>query len=103
LSDGQSSDRYWISTERAFGKTSQLVGTSLRQCGVAKRSAKNTSPFRSHTMSVPRCHQRASPIEWRMPGSPTCPGSVIESCFAVQSGSSGTGFWMRNQSLPGVE
>ena len=51
---------------------------------------------------MPRCHQRASPIECRMPGSPICPGRLIESCFAVHSGSSGTGCWTRNQSLPGV-
>ena len=37
-----------------------------------------------------------------MPGSPTCRGRLMESCFAVHRGSAGTGFWMRNQSLPGV-
>ena len=37
-----------------------------------------------------------------MPGRPTCPGKLIESCFAVHNGSAGTGFWKRNQSLPGV-
>ena len=42
-------------------------------------------------------------MECRSPGSPTWPGRLIESCFAVQSGSAGTGFWIRNQSLPGVE
>ena len=26
----------------------------------------------------------------------------MESCLAVHKGSAGTGFWMRNQSLPGV-
>jgi len=26
----------------------------------------------------------------------------MESCFAVHSGSAGTGFWIRNQALPGV-
>jgi hypothetical protein len=30
-------------------------------------------------------------------------GSPTESCLAVHSGSSGTGFWNRNQSRPGVE
>ena len=38
-----------------------------------------------------------------MPGRPTCPGRLTESCLAVHSGSSGTSFWNRNQSLPGVE
>lgn len=51
---------------------------------------------------MPRCHQRANPIEWRIPGSPTWLGRVIESCFAVHRGSVGTGFWNRNQSRPGV-
>ena len=41
-------------------------------------------------------------MECRIPGRPTCPGKLIESCFAVHNGSAGTGFWMRNQSLPGV-
>ena len=36
-----------------------------------------------------RCHQRARPIEWRSPGSPTWPGRLIESCLAVHSGSAG--------------
>jgi hypothetical protein len=53
-------------------------------------------------MAVPRCHHRASPIECRSPGSPTCLGRVTESCLAVQSGSFGTGSWKRNHSLPGV-
>jgi hypothetical protein len=53
-------------------------------------------------MSEPRCHQRASPIECRRPGRPSCPGRVTESCRAVHIGSSGTGRWNRNQSFPGV-
>ncbi len=56
----------------------------------------------NHRVSMLRCHQRASPIECRIPGRPICPGRLMESCFAVHSGSAGTGFWMRNQSLPGV-
>lgn len=52
---------------------------------------------------MPRCHQRASPIECRRPGNPMESGSVIESSLAVYSGSVGTGFWTLNQSLPGVE
>ncbi len=61
------------------------------------------TPLASQSMSIPRCHQRARPIEWRRPGSPKCFGRLTESCLAVHSGSSGTGFWMRNQSRPGVE
>ena len=60
-------------------------------------------PLTSHSRSTPRCHQRASPIEWRSPGRPTWPGRLIESCLAVHSGSAGTGFWTRNQSRPGVQ
>ena len=41
-------------------------------------------------------------MECRSPGRPTCRGRLIESCFAVHNGSLGTGFWKRNQSLPGV-
>src|SRR5680860_1439709 len=52
-------------------------------------------------MSTPRCHQRARPIEWRIPGRPTCPGRVTESCFRPQR-VVGTSFWNRNQSLHGV-
>ena len=37
-----------------------------------------------------------------MPGKPICRGRLMESCLAVHRGSAGTGFWMRNQSLPGV-
>ena len=59
-------------------------------------------PLASHRVSVPRCHQRASPIECRRPGRPTWPGRLIESFLAVHSGSAGTGFWIRNQSRPGV-
>jgi len=51
---------------------------------------------------VPRCHHRARPIECRIPGKPTCPGKLIESFFAVHKGSTGTGFWIRNHSRPGV-
>jgi hypothetical protein len=51
---------------------------------------------------MPRCHQRASPMECRSPGNPTCPGNETESCFAVHSGSAGTSCWNRNQSRPGV-
>ena len=53
-------------------------------------------------MSIPRCHHLANPMEWRRPGSPNCPGRLMESCLAVHSGSFGTGFCMRNQSRPGV-
>ena len=35
-------------------------------------------------------------------GSPIWPGRLMESIFAVHSGSAGTGFWTRNQSRPGV-
>ena len=53
---------------------------------------------------MPRCHQRASPMECRSPGRPTWPGRLTESCLAVHNGwSAGTGFWNRNQSRPGVE
>jgi hypothetical protein len=41
-------------------------------------------------------------MECRIPGRPTCPGKLMESCFVVHNGSVGTGFWTRNQSLPGV-
>ena len=60
------------------------------------------APLSNHSTSTPRCHHRASPMEWRIPGSPTWPGSLTESCLAVHSGSGGTGFWHRSQSLPGV-
>ena len=46
-------------------------------------------PLSSHSTSMPRCHQRARPMEWRIPGRPTWPGRLIESCFAVHSGSAG--------------
>ena len=36
------------------------------------------------------------------PGQANLPGRLMESCFAVHNGSAGTGFWIRNQSLPGV-
>jgi hypothetical protein len=35
---GQSSDRYWISTDTALGNTSQEVGTTRRHCPVANSS-----------------------------------------------------------------
>jgi hypothetical protein len=71
--------------------------------GVVKIVTKKTMPLASHRVSIPKCHQRASPIEWRLPGRPTPSGRVSESFFAVYSGSVGTGFCIRNQSLPGVE
>ena len=92
-----------MATEMEFGMTSQCSGTSRIHCPVAKIRMKKTIPLSSHSVSTPRCHQRASPMEWRRPGNPTPSGRVIESCFAVYSGSLGTGFCIRNQSLPGVE
>jgi hypothetical protein len=89
-------------TDAAFGNTDQEVGTTRCHCPVVNSRMKNTTPLASHSMSVPRCHHRASPIEWRRPGRPRCLGRVTESCLAVQFGSSGTGRWNRNQSLPGV-
>ena len=44
-------------------------------------------PLASHSVSMPRCHQRARPIEWRSPGRPICCGRLIESFLAVHSGS----------------
>src|SRR5659263_457102 len=41
-------------------------------------------------------------MECRSPGRPICPGRLMESCFAVHSVSAGTGFWIRDQALPGV-
>ena len=87
----------------AFGMMSQLVGTMRAQCPDANSSAMKMMPLISHSMSTPRCHQRARPIEWRRPGSPTWSGSVSESAFAVYDGSSGTGFWNRSHSRPGTE
>src|SRR3954454_3906732 len=56
---GQSSDRYWITTEAAAGITVHVVGTTRRHCPVEKSSTKTAAPFESHSTSEPRCHQRA--------------------------------------------
>ena len=50
-----------------------------------------------------KCHQRARPIEWRMPGIPSQEGKVTESSFAVQIRPIGTAVWKRNHSVPGVQ
>ncbi len=45
---------------------------------VANSSTKKISPLISHSRSKLKCHQRASPIECRKPGMPTCPGKATE-------------------------
>ena len=60
-------------------------------------------PLIIHSNVTEKCHHRARPIEWRMPGMPSHPGIVTESSLAVQIRPVGTAFWKRNHSVPGVE
>ena len=61
-----------MTTEIELGMTSQLSGTTRIHWPVANNSTKKTIPLANHSASIPRCHQRASPIECRRPGRPTC-------------------------------
>lgn len=60
-------------------------------------------PLIIHSKVIEKCHQRARPIECRMPGMPSHDGIVTESSFAVQTRPVGTAFWKRNHSVPGVQ
>jgi len=60
-------------------------------------------PLIIHNRPKEKCHQRASPMEWRTPGMPSHPGSVTASSFEVHNLPVGTAFWKRNHSVPGVQ
>jgi hypothetical protein len=57
FSVGQSSDAYWRAADRAFGITSQLVGTIRIHCPVANNRTANTRPLRIHSASSVRWNQ----------------------------------------------
>src|SRR5262249_44837601 len=100
---GKSNDPYWIAVDTALGITSQVSGTRRIHWSVANSRMQKMTPLMTHSRLTEKCHQRASPMEWRRPGMPSQPGSVTASSFAVHMRYAGTGCENRSHSVPGVQ
>src|SRR5215468_4397917 len=100
---GKFNDAYLIAADSALGKTSQVSGTRRIHWSVRNSRTKKVTPLITHSMLTEKCHQRASPMEWRRPGMPSQPGSVTASSLAVHMRYAGTGCENRSHSVPGVQ